>query len=62
MTAFRIKDLASPKGPISRATLFRHIAEGRFVARKVGSATVILAEDWRRYLEGKPIAARHNAA
>jgi len=52
----RVKGIAKPNGPISRSTLFRHIAEGRLLARKVGGATVILAEDWRRYLEGTAIA------
>jgi hypothetical protein len=54
MVAYRIKQLARPNGPVSRATLFREIAAGRLVARKIGSATVILEDDWRRYLEGAP--------
>lgn len=52
--AYRIKDVAKPNGPIAKSTLFRHASEGRLVTRKVGGATVILAEDWRRYLEGSP--------
>ena len=52
MLAYRVKDIAKPNGPISRATLFRHIAEGRLEASKVGHARVILAENYRKYLEG----------
>ena len=55
MGAFRIKTLAK-LGPISRAKLFRDIAAGRLIARKVGGATVVLENDWVRYLEGEPRA------
>lgn len=55
MTGYRIKDLARPRGPISRSKLFMDIAAGRLVARKVGSMTIILERDYRRYLEGQPL-------
>ena len=55
MLAYRIKDVARPKGPIARATIYKHASEGRLTLRKVGGATVILADDWKRYLEGKPV-------
>lgn len=54
MHAYRIKDLAKPNGPIARSTLYKHAAEGRLIMRRVGGATVVLAQDWRRYLEGAP--------
>lgn len=62
MNAYRIKDLAKPNGPFGRSKLFEDIAAGRLIARKVGGATVILEDDWRRYLEGAPLAtsARRN--
>lgn len=56
MQAYRIKDLAKPNGPIARSTLYKHAAEGRLIMRRVGGATVVLAQDWRRYLEGTPAA------
>jgi hypothetical protein len=55
MTAYRIKDLTK-NGPFGRSKLFEDIAAGLLVARKVGGATVILEDDWRRYLEGTPRA------
>lgn len=54
MTVLRIKDIAKPTGPFGRTKLFADIAAGRLVARKVGRATVILPDDYRRYLEGMP--------
>jgi len=54
MHAYRIKELAKPNGPIARSTLYKHAAEGRLIMRRVGGATVVLAQNWRRYLEGAP--------
>ena len=56
MTAYRIKDLCRPHGPFGRSKIFADIAAGRLVARKVGGATVILPDDWRRYLEGSVVS------
>lgn len=56
MNAYRIKEISKPNGPFSRSKIFADISAGRLVARKVGGATVILDEDWRRYLEGAPLA------
>lgn len=53
MGAFRINALVA-LGPFSRAKLFRDIAAGRLVARKVGGATVVLGSDWANYIEGQP--------
>jgi hypothetical protein len=61
MTAYRIKQLSKPNGPISRSKLFEDIAAGRLIAHKVGRATVILEDDWRRYLASTPIAGRRSA-
>ncbi|WP_305523306.1 DNA-binding protein [Methylobacterium amylolyticum] len=57
MIALRIRDIAKPNGPFGRTKLFADIAAGRLVARKVGRSTVILADDWRKYLEGIPRAS-----
>jgi hypothetical protein len=62
VNTYRIKDLAKPNGPFGRSKLFEDIAAGLLIARKVGGATVILEDDWRRYLEGAPLttSARRN--
>ncbi|GJD98103.1 hypothetical protein [Methylobacterium isbiliense] len=57
MQVLRIKDVSRPNGPFARSTINKAIAEGRLTARKVGGATVILADDWRRYVEGTPITS-----
>lgn len=54
MTAIRLSELAK-RGPLSRSTLYAEIAAGRLVARKLAGRTVVLDDDWRRYLESAPI-------
>lgn len=61
MTAFRIAQLAKPNGPIGGSKIFADIAAGKLIARKIGTATVILDEDWRRYLESAPRATGKTA-
>jgi excisionase family DNA binding protein len=39
---------------VSRTVLYQEIAAGRLRARKVGTATVILADDLRAWLESLP--------
>jgi hypothetical protein len=50
------------KNAISRAQAFKEIADGRLIARKVGSRTIITHEDaakWRRRLpKAKPNGSR----
>jgi hypothetical protein len=38
-------------GGMSRATVFREMRAGRLKARKLGARTLILASDWRDYLD-----------
>lgn len=52
--AYRIAEIARPNGPVSRATLYREIAAGRLPARKLGRATLVMHEDWSRFLEAMP--------
>ena len=39
---------------VKRDTIYRAIARGELTARKIGSRTVILAEDLRGWLESRP--------
>lgn len=41
---------------IGKTKLYEEIKEGRLIARKVGSRTIILAEDARSWLRALPIA------
>lgn len=45
---------AARKARISRAFLYKQIADGRLPARKLGSRTIILRADLVAYLEGSP--------
>lgn len=49
-------------GPLSRAGWFNAIRDGRITARKLGSRTVVLREDYERFLKGLPIARGARAA
>lgn len=40
--------------PASRATVYAEIGSGRLIARKMGGKTVILASDYRAYLDALP--------
>lgn len=62
MTGYRIKQLAKPNGPIGRSTIFKEIAAGRLIARKIGGATIILEDDWRRWLVSAPLAGRRDGS
>lgn len=66
--AERIETLAR-SGPISRTKIYAAISDGELVAKKFGRATLILKEDWERFLHTRPAAERravrvrqHNAA
>ncbi len=55
MTVLRIKELVD-RGPFGRTKLFADIAAGRLIARKVGGSRIVHESDWRKYLEGTPVA------
>ena len=51
--AYGIAHAADSAG-VKRDTLYRAIARGELVARKIGSRTVILADDLRAWLASRP--------
>jgi hypothetical protein len=51
--AYRIDELVA-KGPFKRSTIYDRIASGELVARKCGRATVVLADEWERFLRDLP--------
>lgn len=55
--AYTIDELAK-NGPEGRTSLFKAIKENRLVARKSGRRTIILPEDYDRYLHELPIIDR----
>jgi len=55
--AYQIKDICHPNGVHGRTRIFQAIKEGRLVARKDGRKTIILAEDYERFLQSLPTVA-----
>lgn len=55
--AFTIQETIAATG-IGRTALFQEIREGKLIARKRGSQTLILAEDLRAYLANLPAAGK----
>jgi hypothetical protein len=53
--AFRIADLVR-SGPLGRTAIFEAIRTGKLRAKKYGSATFVLADDWAFFLESAPDA------
>ena len=51
--AFTVTELANEIG-VSRSQLYRFVGSGHLRARKLGSKTVFLAEDVRRFLASLP--------
>ena len=51
--AYSIKEAMSEIG-IGRTKLYEEIAAGRLTPRKIGTKTIILAEDLTRYLNALP--------
>lgn len=51
--AYGIADLVQA-GPFSRSKLYEEISAGRLPAKKAGGRTIILADDWQRYLANLP--------
>jgi excisionase family DNA binding protein len=47
-------DQIARMGALGRSKIYAEIAAGRLKARKAGRRTVILAEDYRAYLEALP--------
>ena len=56
-SAYTINDVVR-MGGMSRATVFREMRAGRLKARKLGARTLILASDWRDYLDSLPLPRR----
>jgi len=56
--AYRLKAVTAVTG-LSRATLYRAIADGKLVARKRGTATLILAEDLAAFIDGREVSERN---
>jgi hypothetical protein len=55
LDAYRIEDLVE-RGPFGRTTLFNAIKTGQLRARKYGRCTVILSDEWSRFLAALPDA------
>jgi hypothetical protein len=53
--AFTISDLVEV-GPFGRSKIFSEIREGNLPAKKAGSRTVVLREDYENFLRGLPPA------
>jgi excisionase family DNA binding protein len=51
--AYSIKD-AAMRGSVSHHTLYRAIGDGRLRAKRLGSRTLILADDLQAFLDGLP--------
>jgi hypothetical protein len=52
--AFSISDLTEDSG-LGRTKIFQEIAEGRLIAHKCGRRTLILEEDYIRWLRALPV-------
>ncbi len=57
--AERIDTLAKTSG-ISRSALYKAINAGELIARKHGGTTLILEEDWRAFLQSRPVLTPHS--
>lgn len=51
--SYSVQNAAAAVG-ISRAYLYQLIGEGKIVARKIGSRTVIPADELRRFVNSQP--------
>jgi excisionase family DNA binding protein len=51
--AFSIKEAAA-RGSVSHHTLYRAIGDGRLKAKRLGSRTLILADDLQAFLDNLP--------
>ena len=49
--AYSIAEISKPNTPFSRSTIYQEIKAGRLKARKLGRKTIILADDYRTWLE-----------
>ncbi len=59
--AYSVETAGNAAG-VKRDTLYRAIARGELIARKIGSRTVILADDLRAWLASKPTTKPRRAA
>ena len=44
------------RGPLGRTALTKEVKEGRLKAKKYGNKTIVLPEDFRRFLDALPDA------
>ena len=51
---YNIKDIARPKGPISRSEIYEAINRGDLKAKKLGRRTIITPEAWTDFLANLP--------
>lgn len=51
---YSIDELAAA-GPFSKSHIYKEIKNRRLVARKSGGRTVILPDDWERFLQALPV-------
>jgi hypothetical protein len=57
-TAYLISDLVEI-GPLGRSKIFAEIRAGRLPARKAGNKTVVMADDYKAYLNSLPPVEPH---
>ena len=55
--ALSIADIVS-EGPFSRSFIYEAIKKGRLKARKGGRRTVVLDDDYQRFLESLPLIGK----
>lgn len=51
--AYTINELTEI-GPLGRSSIYKAINAGQLTARKFGRSSVVLADDWRRFLTSLP--------
>jgi hypothetical protein len=59
--SYRVPEIAHRNG-VSRAFVYKQIAEGRLRARKAGAATIVTDEDEAAWIGGMPDLVALNAA
>jgi excisionase family DNA binding protein len=52
--AYRIKDITRPNGPHGKTKIYEAIKNGELIAHKDGRVTLILADNYKAYLEKLP--------
>lgn len=52
--AYGIEELAKA-GPLGRSYIFLAIKEGRLIAQKAGSRTIVTHENWQAFIHSLPV-------